>query len=36
VIAATALWARHPSALQPRAGVARQGGHWADGAEPGM
>jgi len=27
VVAATALWARHPSAVQPRAGVARQDGH---------
>jgi uncharacterized membrane protein YoaK (UPF0700 family) len=27
VVTATALWARHPSALQPRAGVAREGGH---------
>jgi hypothetical protein len=26
-VAATALWARHPSSLQPRPGVAGQGTH---------
>lgn len=27
VVTATALWARHPSAMQPRAGVTREVGH---------